>query len=141
MQSDPSRQTSSIRPFTIVVACDFEPASGYAFDLAVQMDLRIPGSHLDVIHIVGDDTDAANMSWRAFCAYTSKKRPPPTLTLGSPREFTCAAATSCASLPSSLPTSRPTCSCSGLVLTGISTTCCAPPPSRRGSRGWYPAPF
>ena len=44
-------------PFTIVVASDFEPASGHAFDLALQVALRIPRSHLDVVHVVGRSTD------------------------------------------------------------------------------------
>jgi nucleotide-binding universal stress UspA family protein len=61
MQSGPSRQTSTIRPFTIVVASDFEPASGYAFDLAAQMALRIPGSRLEVVHVVDQGTSDAEI--------------------------------------------------------------------------------
>ena len=57
MQSKPPGGNSAVRPFTIVVASDFEPASGYAFDLALQMALRIPRSHLDVVHVVGRSTD------------------------------------------------------------------------------------
>ena len=56
---DESGSPSPVRPFTAVVGDDFEPTSGYAFDQAVRMALRIPRSHLHVVHVVGKDTSEA----------------------------------------------------------------------------------
>lgn len=47
------------RPFTMVVGDDFEPTSGHAFDQAVQMAMRIPGSHLHVVHVARDGAGEA----------------------------------------------------------------------------------
>jgi nucleotide-binding universal stress UspA family protein len=49
-------EAERLRPFTMVVCDDFEPASGYAFDQAVRLALRIPRSHLHVVHAVSSDT-------------------------------------------------------------------------------------
>jgi hypothetical protein len=49
---DKQSEPGSTRPFTIVVGDGFEPASGHAFDEAVRMALRIPRSHLHVVHLV-----------------------------------------------------------------------------------------
>lgn len=47
------------RPFTIVVGDDFEPTSGHAFDQGVHMAMRIPGSHLHVVHVARGNTGEA----------------------------------------------------------------------------------
>ena len=47
---------SSSHPFTVVVGDDFEPGSAYAFDRAVDLVVRVPRSHLHVVHVVRDGT-------------------------------------------------------------------------------------
>jgi nucleotide-binding universal stress UspA family protein len=46
-------------PFTMVVGDDFEQASGLAFEQAVRMAVRIPGSHLHVAHVMRADAGEA----------------------------------------------------------------------------------
>lgn len=58
-KDESSPEPSPIRPFTIVVGDDFEPASGLAFDGAIRLARRIPGSHLHVVHVVREDTGEA----------------------------------------------------------------------------------
>ncbi len=50
---------SGIRPFTMVVGGDLDPANEYAFDQGVRMALRIPRSHLHVVHVAPEDTTEA----------------------------------------------------------------------------------
>jgi nucleotide-binding universal stress UspA family protein len=45
------RASNGNRPFTIVVGNDFDVASGYAFDQGMRLSLRIPGSHMHVVHV------------------------------------------------------------------------------------------
>jgi len=47
--------------FTVVVGDDFEPASAYAFDQAVALVTRVPGSQLEVVHVVHEDTPDADI--------------------------------------------------------------------------------
>jgi len=42
--------------FTIVLGDDLERASAYAFDRAVGLALRVPGSRLQVVHVAHQDT-------------------------------------------------------------------------------------
>jgi nucleotide-binding universal stress UspA family protein len=46
----------SYHPFTVVVGDDFEPGSAYAFDRAVDLAVRVPGSFLHVVHVVREGT-------------------------------------------------------------------------------------
>jgi nucleotide-binding universal stress UspA family protein len=55
-QQSPSLVAAPRSPFTILVGDDFEPASALAFEQAVGLALRIPRSHLHVVHVVRDDT-------------------------------------------------------------------------------------
>jgi nucleotide-binding universal stress UspA family protein len=56
--------TPSLSPsqhFTVVVGDDFEPASAHAFDLAVDLVVRVPRSRLHVVHVVREGTSETDV--------------------------------------------------------------------------------
>jgi nucleotide-binding universal stress UspA family protein len=61
--TDPStRSTDPVRaasPFTLVVGNDFSEASGHAFDEAVRVARRVPGSDIHVVHVIDHDATGA----------------------------------------------------------------------------------
>src|SRR6516162_9959950 len=68
---------ASERPFVLVLGLDLadQDSSGYAFDAAIRIVSRIPGSEMHVVHVVGPDVgvEASQQAAGLLRLYVSEK--------------------------------------------------------------------